>query len=168
MPASHQQSSLLQPPTRPIPTLPSNYRRLLDVYLAYTHSCFPILNHGDLNKTSARLDAACVEMEVGPDPDWDVNGGAQTELWAALTVASFQEAEVQDKITPPDLGHRFVKLAPREIYGITRSLIPSSEDASFEVGHVCALLLLSIVKIGEGSNEAAYLLIGTATRLGVL
>ncbi|KAK5653037.1 hypothetical protein OQA88_9323 [Cercophora sp. LCS_1] len=148
-----------QPQQPPIRVLPPDHRRLVDIYLAYTHSWLPILDRHELTSTLTRFESGPMGPRRERDDGWDVGAGAEAEIWAVFAVASFQNHKAGQ---PP------AQMSPQAIYEIARGLIPSSEDAIFELGHVCALLLLSVIKIGQGEVSAAYLLVGATVRLALL
>jgi hypothetical protein len=136
--------------------LPTTYSRLLDIYYAYTHSWLPILERTEISSTVAQYATEGLTLEVK-----DSQSAHHAELWAALAVASFQEQyQWRGASDAP------VALPPHLAYNVARSLIPL-EDASFGLGHVRALLLLSLIRTGQGSFEAAYILVGQAVRLGL-
>merc|ERR1712025_553920 len=80
------------------------------------------------------------------------------ELWAVLSLASFQDTTSSN----PMQG----SMSPKQIYATARGLIPS-EERQFELPHLRALLLHSLVLIGQGADLAAWMLVGTATRLAM-
>jgi hypothetical protein len=53
---------------------------------------------------------------------------------------------------------------PLQLYDIARSLIPLEKDA-FELGHVKALLVLALFDISQSAPEAAWMVVGHATRI---
>jgi hypothetical protein len=57
-------------------------------------------------------------------------------------------------------------LSPKQMYSIARDMIPC-EEKKFELAHLRALLLHSLVLIGQGANLSAWMLVGTATRLAL-
>ncbi|OHF04637.1 hypothetical protein CORC01_00108 [Colletotrichum orchidophilum] len=134
--------------------LPRNFPQLLEVYYSYTHSWLPILN------SKETLDGAAASYPpdgLDIDPEDSNNSAAHAELWCALAVGAFQDAasaRPPGGSEPPD--------RPSMITAAARSLIPVETDMA--LGHVKALLVLSLVKLGQDNAGAASLLIGLAVR----
>lgn len=139
--------------------LPSTHWRLLDVYFSYTHCWYPILERHDLLKT----------VNSYPDHGFDVQtigpvSAAHAELWAALALASYQDAA---SVKPVGSGPtEEPSLSPDEIYNIARSLVPS-EEGDFEIQHARALLLLGLINVGKGKKTCAWILVGLAHRIAL-
>lgn len=139
--------------------LPSTHWRLLDVYFSYTHCWYPVLERHDLLKT----------VNLYPDQGLDIQtispvSAAHAELWAALALASYQDAASVKPIIP---GHtEEPNLSPDEIYNIARSLVPS-EEGDFEIQHARALLLLGLINVGKGKKTCAWILVGLAHRIAL-
>lgn len=137
--------------------LPSNHWRLLDIYFSYTHSWLPILEKQDLFQASYLYPDH--GLDIHPR---DASSAVHAELWAALAVASSQDAtsskpataNYADSASPP----------PSKIYDIARGLLPS-EHGPFQVHHARAYLLLSLVNLGQDKLTAAGLLTGSAIRI---
>ncbi|KAI0506678.1 fungal-specific transcription factor domain-containing protein [Xylaria bambusicola] len=153
-------------PSRPRPppntfTLPSNHWRLLDIYFSYTHIWFPILEKHALLKTGYSY------PEDGLHVTCDTAGSAgHAELWAALALTSYQEAASRSKENAREALANPGHLKPKEIYRIARSLIPL-EDGDFEIRHINALLLLTLVNMACDDINCAWLLIGVASRVAL-
>ncbi len=145
-----------QPPTL---TLPPNYDRLLRIYYSYTHCWFPLADFSRIYNTAAQYPRDGLVI----DPSSPVSED-HAELWGALSIASFQDNsaaridEHRDMASPSS--------SPPEIYAIARSLIPN-EDGTYGLGHIHALLLLTIINIGQSKNHRAYILVGMAIRLAL-
>ncbi|KAJ6445125.1 arginine deiminase type-3 [Purpureocillium lavendulum] len=136
------------------PTLPSNWQRLIEIYVAYTHCWLPVSNKQDLLviATEYFTRAGSVAPSRGE--------GAQSryaELWAVLSVASFQDA--QSLTASTDLGH-----TPATIFSIARTFLPL-EDGPFDLPSTRAILLHALVLIGRGNHFAASLLVVRAARV---
>jgi hypothetical protein len=54
-------------------------------------------------------------------------------------------------------------MTPKQLYNTARSLIPQ-ELGAFDLGHVKALLNLAILSVAQSLTEAAWLLVGSASR----
>ncbi|KAK7983443.1 hypothetical protein PG989_010845 [Apiospora arundinis] len=137
--------------------LPLNCWRLMDIYVSYTHCWFPVLDKVSMQKTSYLYKNE--GLELSPD---EPDSAAHAELWAALALASYQEKASQRGIE--DSKQPTQSTDPAEFYRIARSLIPN-EDGNFEVRHVTALLVLTLVNIGLQKFDPAWILIGLASRL---
>jgi len=131
--------------------LPVDSWRLLDIYFAYTQSWLPICEKHDLLRTSYSY------PEEGRVLTKDLlDSGDHAELWSVMVVAAHQARL-----------HRTHTEIPTDIewmYGIARGLIPT-ESGSFDIGHIKALLNLAVVNVGQGRNQIAWLLVGSASRL---
>ncbi|PYH95967.1 quinic acid utilization activator [Aspergillus ellipticus CBS 707.79] len=143
-------------PEIPMPQLPSNAWPLLDIYFSYTQCWFPILEKHDILRTAfrqheddARISASCA------------GAGDHAALWAVLTLASIQEASISATRQLTDFSER---PDPAQLYVTAKSLIPG-EHGPFELGHVQALLILSLVKLGQQDWSAAWILVGQAVRI---
>ncbi|KAK4038819.1 hypothetical protein C8A01DRAFT_17138 [Parachaetomium inaequale] len=137
--------------------LPANHWRLLDIYFSYTHSWLPILEKQDLFQVSY----VYPDHGLAIDPN-DASSAVHAALWAALALASLQDA-ASSKPSPPNYSHP-VELSPSKIYDTARELLPS-EHGPFQVHHAQAFLLLSLVNLGQDRLTSAGLLIGSATRI---
>ncbi|GAP84415.1 putative quinic acid utilization activator [Rosellinia necatrix] len=157
----------LQPQPQPQPlrpstvALPSNHWRLLDIYFSYTHIWFPILEKSELLKTGYSY------PEDGLNINRETPGSAgHAELWAALALASFQEAAGRGNESPEGASPTTPFTSPIEIYHIARDLIPV-EDGVFEARHINALLLLALVNLACNDLRASWMLIGMASRVAL-
>ncbi|KAH9429688.1 hypothetical protein MCOR02_009425 [Pyricularia oryzae] len=135
-------------------SLPKNYQRLLDVYNSYTTCWLPILDQAILLKTASIYpsDGLILESQLP-------SIGAHAELWAALALASFQNAH--SSIEHPG------EIPASDVYAVARALIPSSEHTNLTKSHLKALLLLSLVQFGKQNTHAASHLVGMAVRLAL-
>ncbi|KAK3935445.1 fungal-specific transcription factor domain-containing protein [Diplogelasinospora grovesii] len=135
----------------------ANHWRLLDIYFSYTHSWFPILQKQDLYQTSYLYSDQ--GLAVSPD---NPSSAAHAELWSALALASFQDTASSNNTSSGDVNSGFS--SPSDIYDIARGLVPS-ENGPFQIQHVRALLLLSLVSLGRGNPTSAWILAGMAIRV---
>ncbi|OHW92912.1 quinic acid utilization activator [Colletotrichum incanum] len=134
--------------------LPRNFPRLLEVYYSYTHSWLPILNSKETLDNAA---ASYPPDGLDIDPEDSNTSAAHAELWCALAVGAFQ-----DSTSSHNSGGLASLDRPSLILAAARSLIPVETEMA--LGHVKALLVLSLVKLGQDSAGAASLLIGLAVR----
>ncbi|KAH8732593.1 hypothetical protein GQ44DRAFT_735450 [Phaeosphaeriaceae sp. PMI808] len=136
-------------------SMPQDSWRLLDVYFTYTQSWFPICEKHDVLKLSYSYPIE--GLALSPDlPD----SGFHAELWSILAVASMQEFTSTGSIHQQNQP----STSPSQLYATARSLIPR-ETGVFEIGHVKALLNLALVDIRCSFMEAAWLLVGYASRI---
>lgn len=142
LPPTDVQASLLQQAR--IYQLPADFWRLLDIYYAFSHSWLPISEKNDVLKTAysyAPGGLTILSNEAG--------SGLHAELWAILALASHQTSKSQDT---------------ELIVASARSLIPS-EDGPFELGHLRALLLLTLIYLGRRAWTASWIFMGFAVRV---
>ncbi|KAI1262777.1 hypothetical protein F5Y18DRAFT_144034 [Xylariaceae sp. FL1019] len=152
----------LQPPQPPyIIVLPHNHWRLLDIYFSYTHCWFPILEKHEVLKTSYTY-----PDEGLPVPRDNADFVGHAELWAALTLASYQERASEADVNVDSTSSARTQLNPGEMYQVARKLVPLEHEL-FEVRHVNALLLLTLVNIGCDDVQTAWFLIGVASRMSL-
>ncbi|KAH7139101.1 hypothetical protein B0J11DRAFT_422603 [Dendryphion nanum] len=149
------QSPPIQLATIGLTPLPTARWQLFDVYFAYTHSWFPLCEKHDVLKlTYSYPDEGLPLSSTMP------GSGDHAELWGILALASVQENAFA-KESNTNLVH---DSTPYQLYSITRSLIPL-ELGSFQLGHVKALLLLALINVSQSEIEAAWLLVGYASRI---
>ncbi|KAL4786098.1 fungal-specific transcription factor domain-containing protein [Aspergillus varians] len=135
--------------------LPPNPWPLLDIYFSYTQCWFPILEKHDILRTAFRH--ADDDQYNSPTPV----SGEHAALWAVLALASIQQTSISATRQLPDLPED--RPDPNQLYAKARSLIPT-ENGAYEVGHVQALLILSLIKLGQQDWAAAWILVGQAVR----
>lgn len=133
-------------------SLPANSWVYLDIYFAYTHNWLPIIDKGEIYKLTHSYP---VPRSVISEPS--TGSGIHAALWAILALSSRQDSAQNKSAEWPS----------ERLYKTARKLIPL-EGQLFELGHVQALLLLSLIKCGEGLWDDAWLLIGQAVRLSLL
>ncbi|KAL4993545.1 fungal-specific transcription factor domain-containing protein [Aspergillus recurvatus] len=150
--------SRLFPATNGIHTLqlPPHTSQLLDIYFAATHSWFPIVvKHNILRASYLYANAPSISVaRLSP------GSGDHAALWALLSYTIFLSR------SSPENGSLGVLSKAKEYYAVARSLVPS-ETEHYELGHVQALLLLTLVNIGLEDWSAAWMLSGQAVRMVV-
>ncbi|RDW64295.1 putative C6 transcription factor [Aspergillus mulundensis] len=129
--------------------LPPHTSQLLDMYFAVTHSWFPIVaKHNILRASYLYANAPSISVaRLSP------GSGDHAALWAVLSYGSTPENGVLGALSKT-----------KEYYAVARSLIPF-ETERYELGHVQALLLLTLVNIGLEDWTAAWMLSGQAVRM---
>lgn len=135
--------------------LPPNTSQLLDVYFTATHSWFPVIAKHNILRASYLYANAPVSFATATP-----GSGDHAALWAILSYTINQSRTSLQK------GSAGQTHLVREYYAAARDLIPSEKE-SLELGHVQALLLLTLVNIGLEDWTAAWLLSGQATRMAI-
>lgn len=138
--------------------LPYNAWPLLDIYFSYTQCWFPILEKHDILRTAFQYTEGDVYMSRSAH-----GSGDHAALWAVLTLASLQDASITSSGSMDGQSNR---VNPLQVYNTARNLIPS-EIGPYEVGHVQALLILSLIKFGQQEWTAAWMLVGHAVRVAL-
>ncbi|KAL4942358.1 fungal-specific transcription factor domain-containing protein [Aspergillus oleicola] len=147
MPSNPAQDHYLQLPPNPWP--------LLDIYFSYTQCWFPILEKHDILRTAFRHG----DDDQSNSPT--SMSGDQAALWAVLALASIQQSSISATRQLADFPED--RPDPSQLYAKARSLIPT-ENGTHELGHVQALLILSLIKLGQQDWAAAWILVGQAVR----
>lgn len=135
--------------------LPPQTSQLLDIYFAATHSWFPIVAKHNILRASYLYANAPVSIATTSP-----GSGDHAALWAILSYTIIQSRTVPR--ADPAGAMSFAK----EYYAVARNLIPSEKDR-YELGHIQALLLLTLVNMGLEDWTAAWLLSGQAVRMAV-
>ncbi|KAJ5740606.1 hypothetical protein N7493_000478 [Penicillium malachiteum] len=135
--------------------IPYNAWPLLDIYFSYTQCWFPILEKHDILRTAFQYTEGDVYMTRSAP-----GSGDHAALWAVLTLASLQDASITARESDP----QNTRINPSLLYNTARDLIPV-ETGPFEVGHVQALLILSLIKFGQQEWTAAWMLVGHSVRI---
>ncbi|KAH8802799.1 fungal-specific transcription factor domain-containing protein [Xylogone sp. PMI_703] len=139
------------------PVLPSDTWQLLDIYFSYTHCWLPIVEKHHLLRTSHQY------SQHSADPS-NLSAGDMAALFAALTYAKYQSFGVIIAPGADTASER--QSVVDEMYAQAKLLIPD-ELGSYEVGHIQALLILSLTNMGLGRLSAAWYLIGQAVRISL-
>jgi hypothetical protein len=136
--------------------LPAHTSALVETYFSQTHPWFPIIpKHNMLRASYMYANGA------NRSGNTLTSSGDHAALWAILSYTTGQEhsgLNTQDAFIHDPLAQS------REYYHIARSLIPSEKER-FDLGHVQALLLLTLVNVGFEDWTAAWLLSGQAARM---
>ncbi|KAL5049816.1 quinic acid utilization activator [Aspergillus fruticulosus] len=152
--SSHDQPGVASNPHREDHHLPPNPWPLLDIYFSYTQCWFPILEKHDILRTAFRQ--ADDDRYNSPSA-----AGDNAALWAVLALASIQQTSISATRQLSDLPED--RPDPSQLYAKARSLIPM-ENGTHQLGHVQALLILSLIKLGQRDCAAAWMLVGQAVR----
>ncbi|KFY85492.1 hypothetical protein V500_08387 [Pseudogymnoascus sp. VKM F-4518 (FW-2643)] len=136
--------------------LPGRTWNLIDIYFSYTHCWFPIIEKHEL----LRLSYQYSHNESASSPH---KSGGLAVLWAVLAYAGHQSRAINPYTTTngPDSDWTVGRL-----YKESKAHIPP-EEGDFELGHVQALLILTLLNIGQGRWSGAWILIGKAVRIAI-
>ncbi|PGH28977.1 hypothetical protein GX50_08279 [[Emmonsia] crescens] len=141
--------------------LPVQTPHLLDMYFAHTQSWFPIIAKHEILRASYQYSNTAFQMGRNL-----AGSGNHAALWAILSYTTAQilpGTEVNSTaLTRFNNSHEEAK----GFYAVARSLIPD-EKGKFEIGHVQAFLLLTLVNIGCRDWTAAWILCGQATSVAI-
>ncbi|KZM22932.1 uncharacterized protein EKO05_0004916 [Ascochyta rabiei] len=156
-PSVHQTSALPVQPARDslLISLPPDSWKLFETYFTYTQCWLPMCERSDILKLSYSYPASGMHLSFDT-PDI----GSHAELWSILAVASTHEASSTSPTSLPSQG----TMTSKQLYDTARSLIPH-ELGAFDLGHVKALLNLAIFSIAQSLAEAAWCLVGYASRV---
>ncbi|KAJ5138654.1 transcriptional regulator family: Fungal Specific TF [Penicillium bovifimosum] len=133
--------------------LPPQTSQLLEIYFAVTHSWFPVIaKHNILRASYLYANAPFSITTTSP------GSGDHAALWAILSY-TITQSRTNSRAGPAEP----IALA-KEYYTVSRNLIPT-EKARYELGHIQALLLLTLVNMGLEDWTAAWLLSGQAVRM---
>ncbi|KAF1932931.1 uncharacterized protein M421DRAFT_89247 [Didymella exigua CBS 183.55] len=137
-------------------TLPLDSWKQIENYFTYTQCWLPICEKHDVLKLSYSYPSTGMRLSFDA-PD----SGSHAELWSILAVASTYElSNSSNSVSHASEG----SMTPKQLYDTARSLIPH-ELGSFDLGHVKALLNLAIFSIAQSLTEAAWFLVGCASRV---
>lgn len=135
--------------------LPPQTSQLLDVYFAATHSWLPIVAKHNILRASYLYANAPL-----PVATTSLGSGDHAALWAILSYTVVQSH------TDPRTSSVGAVSHAKEYYAVSRNLIPSEKER-YELGHIQALLLLTLVNMGLEDWTAAWLLSGQAVRMAI-
>jgi hypothetical protein len=139
--------------TLPVPVR-EDAENLLEIYFAYTQSWLPIIGKDDLMATYYRS----IELSES------VSMGESAALWAVLAYAECQRSPAPRH----SKGETYLRFSQKAeaYYEKTKSLI-TAENSGDDIGHVKALLVLSLIKITRGHVRDAWLFINQAINISI-
>lgn len=135
--------------------LPPQTSQQLDIYFAATHSWLPIIAKHNILRASYLYANSPISVVAG-----SLGSGDHAALWAILSYTTTQ-SRTDPRISPAEAVH-----IAKEYYAISRKLIPSEKER-YELGHIQAMLLLTLVNMGLEDWTAAWLLSGQAVRMAI-
>jgi hypothetical protein len=159
MPSSYDMLESNKAYSSPMPLkLPANWQYLLDIYFTYTDCWLPILDRNTITTTALSYPAAGIDFDARGNTVYQLPS-SHAQLWAAMAVATPQKFASSNHTNE-------AMSTPGNVFSTARNLLPS-EAEQFELPHISALLLHSLVLLGQGRGFAAWLLIGNAVRLAL-
>jgi hypothetical protein len=151
----HQPSMQQSAPGPQLTPLPPDCWQLLETYSTYTQCWFPISEKLDVLKLSYSYPSD--GLMLSPDmPD----SGNHAEMWSIFALSSNQNTPSINRMSQGNLD----VADSRMLYATAQSLIPT-ELGQFCLGHVKALLNLALVNLRSSLHNAAWILVGAASRI---
>jgi hypothetical protein len=140
-----------------LPTpLPADWRSLLDLYFSTTHCWLPICQKHELLRTAYVL-ASGASTEGPGGTGVLVSHGERACLMAILSYASFQRSSTNTRFMNTE-DHVWAEQATASC-SATKALLPENLQ-SYEIGHVRALLIITLIYIACGNRRQAWTSIG--------
>ena len=134
--------------THQMAVLPDSAWTLLEFYFAFTHSWLPMTEKSSMLKLMYSYPPGGLHIE-------DMSTTEHAELWAIMALAASQVFDNQKR----DEARRILEIAEH--------LLPV-RNASYEVPHIKAMILLTLIDAQEGRILVAWLRIGTVVSLLLL
>lgn len=138
--------------------LPQNTWELLDIYFSYTHCWLPIVEKHNLLRASYLYPAMIEAATPG--------SGDHAALWAILAYTEAHHAAIERGTAAGRMTQQHEGWPAAKLYSFARGLIPD-EDGTYELGHVQALLLLTLHNMGQNRWKQAWILVGQAVRIAI-
>jgi hypothetical protein len=136
--------------------LPSTTGKLLDIYFSFTHCYFPILARHDVLRLSYQYNQRSQNMTINSP-----GSGEIAALWSALAYADSYARE-------SGIGEGSQNQSPNatgaDLYATAKALIPQ-DGKNAEIGHIQALLILSLLNTRRSQWRAAWMFAGQAVRI---
>jgi hypothetical protein len=137
----------------PLTPLPPDCWQLLEAYSTYTQCWLPISEKLDLLKLSYSYPSQ--GLQLSPEMP---ESGHHGEMWSIFALGSCQGVHNQS------YSEHHQPMSTRKLYDTARSMIPT-ELGKFDLGHVKALLNLALVNLRSSLYDAAWILVGAASRI---
>lgn len=136
--------------------LPNNSKELLDLYFSHVASWFPVLSRPIVLKIYYGISRK--QPDHQPEPTTSLLGG-KALLWAIFAYAVVINSDTNDRYT---LSRRYSENSLRYIPNPARN----PEDVKdFDSTHAQALLILSLLRLGNGQWVGAWMCTGRAVRI---
>jgi hypothetical protein len=136
--------------------LPPNWRSLLDIYFSTTHCWLPMCQKHELLRTAFVM-ASGTSMQGLGDIGVPVSHGERACVEAILSYASLGRS-IEGIRSGNNEDHVWAQKAAASCSAI-QALLPGKVD-SYELGHVRALLIMTLINIACGNQKQAWTSIG--------
>ena len=138
--------------------VPVHWRSDLDNYFATSHCWLPISQKHDLLRTGYILSS----LPTSQNTSVPVTHGDRAFLRAVLAFAAYhaKSRPIENASGPENLG----SVHATAVCGAIATMIPDRIEA-VEIGHVRALLIMTLVNMYSGNPKQAWVSIGSATRV---
>lgn len=144
--ATRPDTAVAIPESNPRLQLPQNAWTLLDFYFAYIHSWMPMTEKANMMKLLYAYPATGIPIE-------QTTHSEHAELWSILAVAShLMSVNLDDS-----------QNESARIRGVAEMLVPSGK--TYEVPHLKAMILLTLIDMSEQRTLDAWLRVGTVVRI---
>ncbi|KAJ5869951.1 hypothetical protein N7455_004892 [Penicillium solitum] len=118
---------------------------MLENYFTYTHCWFPILERHDLFRT----------MHTSIEPEASLSDGSSLVLWAVVAYES----------STKDDGDRRHQPSPLKIQQSIYARVMTQRSKDLELGHIQAVIVLSLLQLKLGDIKNSWRLAGQASRM---
>lgn len=136
--------------------LPVNSKELLDLYFTHVASWFPVLSRPVVLKIF--YETSRTRPGITSEPDGSLSGG-KALLWAIFAYAAVINSDTDDRYM---LSRAYSEASLRYIPNPARN----PEDVKdFDSTHAQALLILSLLRLGNGQWVGAWMCTGRAVRI---
>ncbi|KAJ5767416.1 uncharacterized protein N7511_005032 [Penicillium nucicola] len=137
--------------------LPAQWSSFLKFYFFQTHCWLPIVDKPEVMRSSYQF--------INKNPITEPKCGSLALLWAIVALSSSRLLKLgtSTELLGTETVSEDLVLS---YYSKARGLIPCEEEL-FDLDHVQALLLLSLIKIDQSSWSAARILIGKAAQIAM-
>lgn len=150
---------------RASPPLPADWRSLLDLYFSTTHCWLPMCQKHELLRTAFVIASGPCTQSLGKT-ELPVLQHECACLRAILSYASFQRS-IGDKGSGNSEQYGTAQEAAANCSAI-QALLPDKVE-SYDIGHVRALLIMTLINIACGNQKQAWISIGvTSCHIAVL
>ena len=134
--------------------------QILALYFSQTHCWLPIVERHEVLRTH-HLHSKKPRHVSLIDQESDLNA-------VRLAIMAYSYHQLSSSGMAPPASSEVPGSPPisEQLYDVVRSLIPSESEPA-KIGHVQALIILTLINIGKDRWSSAWLLIGQAVRLAV-
>lgn len=118
---------------------------MLENYFTYTHCWFPILERHDLFRT----------MHTSIEPEASLSDGSSLVLWAVVAYESSTKDDGDERHQP----------SPLKIQQSIYARVMTQRSKDLELGHIQAVIVLSLLQLKLGDIKNSWRLAGQASRM---